>query len=126
MSRTDASRKRTEAPPKRRTKLRVVDDAPYPYTECRGPIKHHWNAVGPIVGRRRRTTWGNQVTFRCDNCPAIKILTFSRLSGEEIAAPQYIYPPDYKTERHDAAYWRAQWVDEIDASLVIDLESDET
>ena len=125
MRRTAASRKRTEPPPKRRSKLRVVDDTPYPYTSCRGPIKHRWGLVGPLPGRRRRTSFGTEVTLRCDNCPTIKILICSRITGELIASPQYIYPDDYKTERHDAGYWRAQWMDETATNLLVDLEEDD-
>jgi hypothetical protein len=102
------------------TKKKAVNG--YRYTTCRGPIRHRWDAIGPIADRRRRTTFGTEATFRCENCGTIKIFILSRLTGDLISSPQYIHPDDYKTERHDSAYWRAMYFDEIDNSLMLDLE----
>ena len=46
----------------------------------------------------------------------------SRLTGDLISSPQYIYADDYQTERHDSAYWRTLWMDEISNDLMLDLE----
>ena len=94
----------------------------YAYTTCRGPIRHRWEAVGPVAGRRRRTSFGTEATFRCENCGTIKIYILSRLTGDLISSPQYVYGDDYKTERHESAWWRAQYLDQIENDLLFDRE----
>ena len=74
----------------------------YQFTQCRGPIRHRWEAIGPIVGRQRRTSFGTEATFRCEVCGTVKIYLLSRLTGDVISSPQYIHPDGYKTDRHDS------------------------
>lgn len=97
--------------------LRAVPST-YPYTQCRGPIRHRWEAVGPIVGRRRLTTFGTEATFRCEVCGTIKIYLLSRLTGEVISSPQYIHPDGYKTAAQSAASWRVAWMDEVENDIL--------
>ena len=94
----------------------------YQFTQCRGPIRHRWEAIGPIVGRQRRTSFGTEATFRCEVCGTVKIYLLSRLTGDVISSPQYIHPDGYKTDRHDSAYWRATWMDSVENDLLFNRE----
>ena len=93
----------------------------YAYTACRGPVRHHWDAVGPIPGYRRRTTFGTLVTFRCETCGTLRFDIYSRLTGD-LLGRNYDHPPDYKTDKLPATRWRSMWLDELDGALMTDLE----
>jgi hypothetical protein len=109
--------------PARKPRLRAVADT-YAYVQCRGPIRHRWDAVGPIPGRRRLTSFGTEATFRCEVCGTIKIYLLSRITGEVISSPQYIHPDGYKTEKRTAAYWRSLWMDEVENDLLFNREDE--
>ena len=111
-------------PPRKQAARRRKPRDLYAYVQCRGPIRHRWDAVGPIADRHRRTSFGTEATFRCENCGTIKILILSRLTGEVISSPQYIHPDGYKTEAHPAAYWRTMWMDEVENDLLFNREDE--
>ena len=93
----------------------------YPYVACRGPVRHRWDAVGPIPGRRRTATFGVQVTFRCENCGTLRFDTYSRLTGD-LLRRNYDHPDDYKTDAMPMTHWRTEWMDSIDNGLMVDLD----
>jgi hypothetical protein len=108
----------------RKPKLQLIHHDDYRYNQCRGPIRHRWDAVGPIVGRRRLINFGTEITFRCEHCGTVKIIIVSRISGEVISKPQYIHPDGYKTERRSSDYWRAAWMDEIENDMFFNREDE--
>lgn len=97
----------------------------YEYNECRGN-QHHWDAVGPIAGRRpRKIAFGTMITYRCVNCHGLKFEVVSRLTGD-VLWRRYEPPKGYKAEWRSKAAYRADWLDEIDKKLLKDLETDPT
>jgi hypothetical protein len=95
----------------------------YPYAACRGGPRHRWDVVGPIPGRRRRATWGTEVVLRCDRCGTHRFDVRSRLTGD-LLSRSYAHPEDYRTEWQPGATWTAQWLDELDNSLMLDIETE--
>ena len=106
--------------PSRRLRA-VTEPVNYAYVTCRGPIRHRWDAVGPIADRRRRTTFGTLVTFRCETCGTLRFDIYSRITGE-LLGRTYDHPADYKTDKIPNDRWRAMWLDEVDAALTVELE----
>ena len=52
--------------------------------------------------------------LRCENCATVRRDIFSRVSGERIGHPYYVYPDGYHDyERHDKAWWRAAFAESV-------------
>ena len=108
----------------RKPRLRAVNAEPlaYPYTACRGPIRHRWDAVGPLADRPRRNRFGTLVTFRCETCGTLRFDVYSRLTGE-LLGRNYDHPSDYKTDKLPMTRWRSMWLDEVDNALTVELDT---
>jgi hypothetical protein len=92
----------------------------YPYVRCH-VLRHNFDAVGPIPGLKRRAAFGTVLTFRCENCYTVRFDVVSRLTGE-LLGREYVHPDDYRTDQRSMAEWRALFMDEMDASLMLNLE----
>jgi hypothetical protein len=85
------------------------------FIRCR-TLRHAWDAIG---SGDRRPIFGELVCLRCVFCGTLRYDKFSRLTGERISAPSYVWPDGYRdAESHDAAWWRRQWADTVSDYLV--------
>jgi hypothetical protein len=73
------------------------------YVTCH-TLRHSWD---PIGSGDRRPEFGSLLCLRCERCGTLRYDRFSRITGERIGNPQYIYPDAYRdTEGHDMNWWR--------------------
>lgn len=87
------------------------------FVACR-TLRHAWE---PIGAGDRIPQFGSLVCLRCIRCSTLRYDRFSRLTGERISTPQYVYPDGYRGERHSMAWWRATWAEHIyDLGLTVD------
>jgi hypothetical protein len=90
------------------------------FVRCR-TLKHAWD---PIGRGDRRPEWGTMVCLRCVFCGTLRYDRYSRLTGERLGPPAYVWPDGYRdAELHDSAWWRRQWAENIhDRGLDIEPE----
>jgi hypothetical protein len=67
-------------------------------------LRHAWDAIG---AGDRIPEFGSLVCLRCTRCGTLRYDRFSRLTGERISKPDYVYRDEYRdTEGHDTNWWR--------------------
>ena len=88
------------------------------FTTCR-VLKHAWD---PIGGGDRRPEFGTLTCLRCVRCGTLRYDKFSRVTGERLAPPNYVWPDGYRdADRHDSSWWRQQWAENLfDRGLSVD------
>lgn len=93
------------------------------YLACR-TLRHAWDVIGK---GDRRPEFGTMVCLRCVRCGTLRYDRYSRLTGERLGAPAYVWPEGYRdAEGHDAAWWRAAWAETVHAAgLDIEPEDDQ-
>ena len=89
---------------------------------CRATRQHR---MDPIPGDpNRRPSFGSLITYRCELCGVLRYDTVSRLTGDLLT--RSYDPPEWYTAaneaRHDPAWWRATWWDQLDTALFLDAE----
>ena len=92
------------------------------FVRCR-TLKHAWD---PIGAGERSPLFGTLVCLRCVFCGTLRYDKISRITGERIAAPSYDWPEGYRdAERHNAAWWRQQWAENVyGQGLSVDAEDE--
>lgn len=81
------------------------------FLACRGPIRHRWDVIPSSP--EMRPEFGTLVLLRCDSCGTMRHDIFSRITGD-LLARWYDYPEGYQdAERHNAAWWRAAWAEQL-------------
>jgi hypothetical protein len=100
-------------PLRRRSKMEA-------FVRCR-TLRHAWDEIG---GGDRRPEFGTLACLRCIFCGTLRYDRYSRITGERLGNPEYVWPDGYRdTEKHDQAWWRQQWAESIYAKrLSIDSE----
>jgi hypothetical protein len=87
------------------------------FITCR-TLRHAWD---PIAPGDRRPLFGTLATLRCDRCGTIRYDKFSRITGDRLGNPQYVYPDGYRGEPHPMSWWRASWAERMyDLGLTVD------
>jgi hypothetical protein len=82
------------------------------YLACR-TLRHAWDVIG---AGDRRPVFGTLVCLRCVRCGTLRYDKYSRLTGERIGTPDYVWPEGYRdAEGHNQAWWRAQWAETVHA-----------
>ena len=67
-------------------------------------LRHSWDFIG---AGDRVPEFGSLMCLRCVRCGTLRYDRFSRLTGQRIGRPQYVYPDFYRdTEGHDPDWWR--------------------
>lgn len=82
-------------------------------------LRHAWEAIG---SGERIPEFGSLLCLRCTRCGTLRYDRFSRLTGERIGTPSYVYPDSYRdTEGHDMDWWRQNMGEILYANgLVVD------
>jgi len=93
------------------------------FQTCR-TLRHAWDVIGK---GDRRPEFGTMICLRCVRCSTLRYDRYSRLTGERLGPPAYVWPDGYRdTEGHDSAWWRAQWAEAMYIQgLSADAEDDE-
>lgn len=93
------------------------------YITCHA-LRHSWDAIG---SGDRVPEFGALLCLRCMRCATLRYDRFSRITGERIGSPAYVWPDGYlDTEGHDMDWWR-QALGEIlyTDGLVVNAPADE-
>lgn len=82
------------------------------FLACR-TLRHAWDVIG---AGDRRPVFGTLVCLRCVRCGTLRYDRYSRLTGERLESPSYVWPDGYRdSERHNSAWWRAAWAEKVHA-----------
>jgi hypothetical protein len=95
------------------------------FLACR-TLRHSWDVI-PIPVGGRVPDFGTLVCLRCVRCGTLRYDKFSRLTGERIANPSYVWPDGYRIQggkRRSHAYWRAAWADTVSDRFLRDAEEE--
>jgi hypothetical protein len=86
-------------------------------------LRHSWD---PIGSGDRIPEFGALLCLRCVRCGTLRYDRFSRLTGQRIGTPQYVYPDVYRdTEGHDMDWWRQAMGEVFYAQgLIVDAEDE--
>lgn len=85
------------------------------YIACR-TLRHAWDVIG---AGDRRPIFGELVCLRCVRCGTLRYDKFSRITGERLGSPNYVWPDGYRdAESHDMAWWRREWADTVSDRIV--------
>lgn len=80
------------------------------FVACR-TLRHSWE---PTATGTRRPEFGTLVCLSCTRCGMLRYDKFSRITGERIGSPSYVYPDGYQgVGKHSIAWWRATWADTV-------------
>ena len=80
------------------------------FLTCR-VLRHAWDVIG---GGDRRPEFGTMTCLRCIRCGTLRYDRYSRITGERLGPPAYVWPDGYRvSELHDMAWWRHQWAEDV-------------
>lgn len=90
------------------------------FIACR-TLRHAWDVIG---AGDRKPEFGTMVCLRCIRCGTLRYDRYSRISGERLSKPAYVWPDGYRdADGHAQSWWRAAWAENIH-ERGLDIEPD--